>query len=71
MQCAPIAASVFALRQAFAGFASGKILKEFVEHRVGDTKDATARDVSRVGRKSFACSIAFIANGLLSRIVVD
>src|SRR6478609_4158966 len=29
MQCAPIAASVFVLRQAFAEFASGKILRNF------------------------------------------
>jgi hypothetical protein len=34
MQCAPVVARVFALRQAFAGFASGEILKSCTEMSV-------------------------------------
>jgi hypothetical protein len=35
MQCAPVAARVFVLRQGFAGIASGEILKRFADVRHG------------------------------------
>ncbi|WBL77480.1 hypothetical protein I3J27_31370 [Bradyrhizobium xenonodulans] len=50
---------MFALRQAFAGFASGKFLKRFAEARVDDAKDATSRGISRTSGKSFTDSVAF------------
>ncbi|AHY54212.1 hypothetical protein BJS_01597 [Bradyrhizobium japonicum SEMIA 5079] len=49
---------MFALRQAFAEFASGKILRRFAEARIGDAKGATSRGVSCASGKSFACSAA-------------
>jgi hypothetical protein len=60
MQCAPVVARVFALRQAFAGFASGLFLRCCDEGRVDDaTKyDGASRSVGRACGKSFACSDA-------------
>jgi hypothetical protein len=43
MQCAPVVARVFALRQGFAGFASGQFLKRYDEDRAGDAMNAIAR----------------------------
>lgn len=51
-------ARVFALRQAFAGFASGQFLKRCAEDRVGDAGDTTSRDIDRASGKSLACSDA-------------
>jgi hypothetical protein len=56
MQSAPVTARVFALRQAFAEFASGKILRRFAEARIGRAKRTTSRGVSCASGKSFACS---------------
>jgi hypothetical protein len=48
MQCAPISAREFVLRQAFAGFASGKILMRFAGECIGDEEhDDTSCDVIR------------------------
>ncbi|WP_168195630.1 hypothetical protein [Bradyrhizobium sp. NAS80.1] len=41
-------ARVFALRQAFAGFTSGKVLKKFAEDKFGDANDIAARRATSV-----------------------
>jgi hypothetical protein len=58
MQCAPVAASLFALRQAFAELASGKILRSFAKARIGSAKHMMSRGIGRASGESFACSTA-------------
>jgi hypothetical protein len=60
MQCAPVAASVFALRQALAGFASVKFPRRYAEGSIDDVSGTTAHGAASVAPSgnSFACSVA-------------
>src|SRR6186713_2107395 len=67
MQCALIQARVFALRQAFAGFASGKILKRFAEAAIGRRTRRGAAAVASTATRSHV-QLRLVVNVWLRRL---